>query len=67
MDGNEYVDLWMGNYTHILGHHPHLIVEAVERELKEGIHWGIAFEKMVEWAETIQKLVPCAERVRFCF
>jgi len=66
VDGNEYVDLWMGNFTHILGHHPHLIVEAVERELKEGIHWGIVYEKMVEWAEIIQELVPCAERVRFC-
>ena len=21
VDGNEYVDLWLGNYTNILGHH----------------------------------------------
>jgi glutamate-1-semialdehyde 2,1-aminomutase len=66
VDGNEYVDLWMGHYTHILGHHPDVIVEAVERQSKEGIHWGIVFEKQVEWAELIQKLVPCAEMVRFC-
>ena len=66
VDGNEYVDFWMGNFTHILGHHPQIIVEAVEQELKEGIHWGIVFEKMVEWAEIIQKWVPCAESVRFC-
>ena len=66
VDGNEYVDFWMGNFTHILGHHPHIIVDAVEQELKEGIHWGIVFEKMVEWAEIIQELVPCAEMVRFC-
>ena len=66
VDGNEYVDLWMGHYTHILGHHPDVIVEAIERQLKEGIHWGIVFEKQVEWAELIQELIPCAEMVRFC-
>jgi len=66
VDGNEYVDLWMGHYTHILGHYPDVIVEAIERQSKEGIHWGIVFEKQVEWAELIRDLVPCAEMVRFC-
>ena len=54
VDGNEYVDLWMGNYTHILGHHPDIVVEALERQLKDGIHWGTVFERQVEWAELIQ-------------
>ena len=66
VDGNEYVDLWMGHYTHMLGHHSEVIIEAIERQLKEGIHWGILFEKQVEWAELIQELIPCAEMVRFC-
>ena len=66
VDGNEYVDLWMGHYTHILGHHPNLIVDAIERQVKEGIHWGIVFEKQIEWAELVHELIPCAESVRFC-
>jgi glutamate-1-semialdehyde 2,1-aminomutase len=66
VDGNEYIDLWMGHYTHILGHHPEIVVEAIERQLEEGIHWGILFEKQVEWAELIRELIPCAEMVRFC-
>lgn len=66
VDGNEYVDLWMGHYTHILGHRPQIIVEAIERQLKDGIHWGILFEKQVESAELIRELIPCAEMVRFC-
>lgn len=66
VDGNEYVDLWMGHYTHILGHHPQEIVEGIEKELKEGIHWGIVFEKQIELAELIRDLIPCAEMVRFC-
>jgi glutamate-1-semialdehyde 2,1-aminomutase len=66
VDGNEYVDLWMGHYTHILGHHSEIIVRAIEAQLRKGIHWGILFEKQVEWAELIRELNPCAEMVRFC-
>jgi glutamate-1-semialdehyde 2,1-aminomutase len=66
VDGNEYVDLWLGNYTNILGHHPEIVIEAIECQLKEGIHWGILFKKQVEWAELIRELIPCAEMVRFC-
>jgi glutamate-1-semialdehyde 2,1-aminomutase len=66
MDGNEYVDLWMGNYTHILGHRPPVIVHAIEKQLKEGIHWGLVYKKQMEWAELIRELVPSAEMVRFC-
>ena len=66
VDGNEYIDLWMGHFTHILGHHSEVVIDAIERQLKEGIHWGILFEKQVEWAELVQELIPCAEMVRFC-
>ena len=48
VDGNEYIDLWMGHYTHILGHHPGVIMDAIDQQLKEGFHWGIVFEKQVE-------------------
>jgi len=65
-DGNEYIDLWMGNYTHILGHRPAVIVQAIEKQLKQGIHWGLVYKKQIEWAELIQELVPSAEMVRFC-
>jgi len=66
VDGNEYVDLWMGNYTHILGHRPRVVVQAIEKQLKEGIHWGTVYRKQVEWAEQVRELVPSAEMVRFC-
>jgi glutamate-1-semialdehyde 2,1-aminomutase len=66
VDGNEYVDLWMGNFTHILGHCPSVVVHAVEKQLKEGVHWGLVYEKQIEWAELVQELVPSAEMVRFC-
>ena len=66
VDGNEYIDLWLGNYTHILGHRPQVVVQAIKNQLEEGIHWGLVFEKQIEWAEQIRALVPSAEMVRFC-
>jgi glutamate-1-semialdehyde 2,1-aminomutase len=66
VDGNEYIDLWMGNYTHILGYCHPVIIRAIEEQLEKGIHWGLVYEKQVEWAELVQELIPCAEMVRFC-
>jgi len=66
VDGNEYIDLWMGNYTHILGYCHPVIIRAIEEQLEQGIHWGLVYEKQVEWAELVQELIPCAEMVRFC-
>lgn len=66
LDGNEYIDLWMGNYTHILGYCHPVIIRAIEEQLKQGIHWGLVYEKQVEWAELVQELIPCAKMVRFC-
>ena len=43
-----------------------VIVQAIEKQLKEGIHWGLVYKKQIEWAELIQELVPSAEMVRFC-
>lgn len=65
-DGNEYIDLWMGHYTHILGHRPRVVVQAIEKQLKRGTHWGAVYQKQIEWAELIRELVPTAEMVRFC-
>jgi glutamate-1-semialdehyde 2,1-aminomutase len=66
VDGNEYIDLWMGNYTHILGYCHPVIIRAIEEQLEQGIHWGLVYEKQVEWAELVQELIPYAEMVRFC-
>jgi glutamate-1-semialdehyde 2,1-aminomutase len=56
----------MGNYTHILGHRSPVIAQAIEKQLKEGIHWGLVYKKQIEWAELIRELLPSAEMVRFC-
>ena len=41
------------------------MIEAVQRQVTLGTHWGASHELEVRWAELVQRLVPCAERVRF--
>jgi len=65
VDGQEYVDYWMGHGALFLGHaHPSL-VEAVQAQVGRGTHYGACHDLEVEWAEWITRLVPSAELVRF--
>ena len=41
------------------------MVEAVQQQVTQGTHWGSSHEAEVRWAELVQRLIPCAERVRF--
>jgi glutamate-1-semialdehyde 2,1-aminomutase len=65
VDGNEYVDFWMGHYTHILGHNPAPIRKAVMRQLERGTHLGVCHELEVALAEQVVKMLPSAEMIRF--
>ena len=65
VDGNEYVDYFGGHGALLLGHAHPAVVEAVQRQVTHGTHWGSSHEAEVRWAELVQRLVPCAERVRF--
>jgi glutamate-1-semialdehyde 2,1-aminomutase len=65
VDGNEYVDYFGGHGAMLLGHCAPQVVEAVQRQVALGTHFGSAHELEVRWAELIKRLVPCAERVRF--
>ena len=66
VDGNKYTDYWMGHWALILGHSPKVIVNAVAEQAKNGILYGTVNRVSVELAETIQKLMPNAETMRFC-
>ena len=66
VDGNEYVDYWMGHGALVMGHAYQPVVEAVCRQVALGTHLGACHELEVRWAQQVQVLVPCAERVRFC-
>jgi glutamate-1-semialdehyde 2,1-aminomutase len=65
MDGNSYVDYWVGHGALILGHGRPDVMEAVHLAAMDMMHPGACHEREVVWAEQIQKMVPSAERVRF--
>src|SRR5947207_4661897 len=65
VDGNEYVDYFGGHGALLLGHGHAAVVEAIERQVNLGTHWGASHELEVRWAELVNRLIPCAERVRF--
>jgi glutamate-1-semialdehyde 2,1-aminomutase len=65
VDGREYIDYWMGHGALFLGHSHPALVEAVQRQIARGTHYGACHELEVEWAEWITRLIPSAELVRF--
>jgi len=65
VDGNEYVDFWLGHTALILGHSPKAIVDAVEKQIENGTHYGTSHELEISLAEQVVKMVPNVEMVRF--
>lgn len=65
VDGNEYVDFWLGHTALILGHSPPTVIKAVKEQLDNGTHYGTAHQLEIALAEQIRKMVPNAEMTRF--
>ncbi len=65
IDGNEYVDFLMGNGALLLGHADPEVIDAIARAAALGTHFGNDHLLHIEWAELVQRMIPCAERVRF--
>ncbi|HVO85732.1 MAG TPA: aspartate aminotransferase family protein [Candidatus Eisenbacteria bacterium] len=65
VDGNEYVDFWLGHTALILGHSPRPVVMAVKKQLENGTIYGTSHELEVALAEQVVKMVPSAQMVRF--
>ena len=65
VDGNEYIDYWMGHGALFLGHCHPVVVQAIQAQAARGTHLGASHELEVRWAELITRLVPSAEMVRF--
>lgn len=65
VDGNEYVDYWLGHTALILGHSSEPIVKAVGKQLENGTFYGTAHELEIELAEQVARMVPSAEMTRF--
>ena len=65
VDGKEFIDYAMGSASLLLGHaHPD-VVKALTEQASRGTFFADSHPLEVDWAELIQGLIPCAERVRF--
>jgi glutamate-1-semialdehyde 2,1-aminomutase len=65
VDGHGYIDYWMGHGALFLGHcHPR-VVEAIREQAGRGTHLGASHELEIQWAELVNRLIPCAELTRF--
>ena len=65
VDGNDYVDLVMGFGPNSLGHSPAVVTAAVRAVLDHGTSLAVATPLEVELAQTISRLVPSMEQMRF--
>ncbi len=65
VDGNEYIDLMMGNRTFILGHAYDKVDDAVVAALRKGTNFSRPGILEYELAEYLVDLWPVAEMVKF--
>lgn len=65
-DGNEYIEYGMGLRAVTLGHGFAPVVEAVARQLRDGVNFSRPAPIELECAEMLQSLIASAEMVKFC-
>jgi len=65
VDGNEYIDMTMGQGVTLFGHQPDFIMSAIQNQLSEGIHLSPRSPIVGEVATLICELTG-AERACFC-
>lgn len=66
IDGNRYVDYWMGHTALIFGHSPQFVVKALKNQASNGLLYGAPNKHAYELAHMVNQIVPSAESVRFC-
>lgn len=65
IDGNEYIDFICGLAANTLGHNHPVVVNAITENLHKGLIHSLPTPIEVRTAETLTKMIPGAEMVRF--
>jgi len=66
IDGNKYVDYWMGHWALILGHSPNAVVKRLDSQIHQGTLYGTVNDISIKLGEKIRKAIPTSELLRFC-
>ncbi len=65
VDGNTYLDFWIGHLALIMGHAYPKVVRAAAEQLRNGSHLGFEQEWEVLLAEQVKKMMPSIQLIRF--
>jgi glutamate-1-semialdehyde 2,1-aminomutase len=65
VDGNRLLDFTLSQGPLILGHSHQEVLDSMQRAMRRGQLFAGQHEEEVELAETLQRLIPSAQRVRF--
>jgi len=65
VDGNEYLDFTLSQGPLILGHSQPAVLRRVSEAMALGQLFAAQHQLELELAETLQRLIPCAELLRF--
>jgi glutamate-1-semialdehyde 2,1-aminomutase len=66
VDGNEYLDFTLSQGPMILGHSNPIVLDAIQKANSYGQLYAGQHLAELELAEAVQRVVPCAQLVRFC-
>jgi glutamate-1-semialdehyde 2,1-aminomutase len=66
IDGNKYVDYWMGHWALILGHSPNVVVKKLDSQIRQGTLYGTVNDISIKLGESISNAIPTSELLRFC-
>ncbi|RIQ19015.1 aspartate aminotransferase family protein [Jiangella rhizosphaerae] len=65
VDGKRYIDYVLGQGPALLGHAAGPVADAVAAQVRRGVSYSAQHRDEVELAETLVRVVPGAEKVRF--
>jgi len=64
-NGKEYIDYLIGSGPMVVGHNHPEVMEAVQKQLANGVTFFTSNPAGIELAEVICEAVPCAEQLRY--
>ncbi len=64
-DGKEYIDFLIGSGPMLVGHNHPEVIEAVQKQLADGVTFFASNAAGIELAEVICDAVPCADQLRY--
>jgi glutamate-1-semialdehyde 2,1-aminomutase len=65
VDGKRYLDYVLGQGPAVLGHSSAVVADAVSAQVRRGVTYSAQHLAEIELAETLCRLIPGAERIRF--